>query len=424
MNVKHDLSQKRLGRALARIVPWFVLGMILCTAVCQAQNEASVAGTQIRSDLQQKLAPLIGPRDAVMVSHPNGAAMVAIHSERLLIPASVLKIITSAAALEIMGDGYRFATDFFETPSNDLKIKGYGDPMQVSEELALIAAQLSEKIDRVENVILDDSFFAQPMTIPGQGSSSEPYDAPNGALCVNFNTVAFKRLQGRWISAEDQTPLLPMAIEKIEASGLTSGRITLAASAGEGLRYAGELYRYFLTRAGISIQGKVTFGTVDPRTDSLLLRYKSRFDLTMIVASLMAYSNNFIANQLLLAMGTQVHGPPATLAKGRNVLHDYCNSKLAISSPKIVEASGISRRNRISAQAMIKALDRFHPYRDLMRREGPQWYKTGTLNGIHTRAGYLCSKEGVDYRFVIMLNSAGKRTEPIMKIIKKCLLVE
>jgi len=421
MNVKHDRSQRRIGGVTARIIPWFVLGMVLCAALCHAQNGVSDFGSQIRPDLQQKLAPLIGPGDAVMVSHPNGSTPVAINNERQLIPASILKIITSAAALEIMGIDHRFATDFYVTPGNDLKIKGYGDPMQVSEELALIATQLSEKIDKVENVILDDSFFAQPMTIPGQGSSTEPYDAPNGALCVNFNTVAFQRLQGRWISAEDQTPLLPMAIEKIEASGLTSGRITLAGNASEGLRYAGELYHYFLTQSGISIQGQVTFGTVNPHTDRLVWRYKSRFDLTMIVASLMAYSNNFMANQLLLAMGAQVHGPPATPAKGRKVLSDYCISRLGIASPELVEASGISRRNRISAQAMIKALDRFHPYRDLMRREGPQRYKTGTLNGIHTRAGYLRSKEGVDYRFVIMLNTPGKRTEPIVEILEKAL---
>jgi D-alanyl-D-alanine carboxypeptidase/D-alanyl-D-alanine-endopeptidase (penicillin-binding protein 4) len=120
-------------------------------------------------------------------------------------------------------------------------------------------------------------------------------------------------------------------------------------------------------------------------------------------------------------MGAQVYGPPATLAKGRKALHGYCSSQLAMTSPNIVEASGISRLNRISAQSMIKALDRFHPFRDLMRREGPQWYKTGTLNGIHTRAGYLRSKDGLDYRFVIMLNTAGKRTEPIMEIIENSL---
>ena len=141
----------------------------------------------------------------------------------------------------------------------------------------------------------------------------------------------------------------------------------------------------------------------------------------MIVSDLMAFSNNFIANQLLLAMGAQVHGGPATLAKGLSVLNDYCTSRLGIASIKLAEASGISRRNRISAKSMIKALDQFHPHRYLLRNEGAQWYKTGTLNGIHTRAGYLRSKEGINYRFVIMLNTAGKRTEPIVRILEEAL---
>jgi len=355
---------------MTRKFVWLIFYVALGTAMCHPQIGRADADSGDRINIAQKLAPLIGRRSAVMVSDPEGTPLVEINSDRLLIPASTLKIVTSIAALETLGADYRFATEFFMTQDGDLKIKGYGDPMQVSEELAVIAGQLAEKINQVNHIILDDSYFVHPLTIPGQGSSTEPYDAPNGALCVNFNTVAFKLHQGRWVSAEDQTPLLPFAIEKIKASGMTGGRITLAADADEGLRYAGELYRYFLIRAGIQVHGQVTYGTVNPREDRLVLHYKSRFDLTMLVANLMAYSNNFIANQLLLVMGAQVYGPPADLTKGRNVLNNYCKSRLGIASPDLAEASGISRRNRISARSMIKALDRFYPFRHLMRREG------------------------------------------------------
>ena len=58
---------------------------------------------------------------------------------------------------------------------------------------------------------LDDTYFTQPLTIPGISSSSNPYDAPNGALCANFNTVFFKHSRDGYASAEPQTPLLPMA---------------------------------------------------------------------------------------------------------------------------------------------------------------------------------------------------------------------
>ena len=103
----------------------------------------------------------------------------------------------------------------------------------MSEALKVMAVQLASRLSWVNDLILDNSYFSQPIRIPGRGSSTEPYDAPNGALCVNFNTVAFQRVHGRWVSDEPQPPLLPCVIPKIEASGLTRGRISMAGNSAE-----------------------------------------------------------------------------------------------------------------------------------------------------------------------------------------------
>jgi len=51
----------------------------------------------------------------------------------------------------------------------------------------------------------------------------------------------------------------------------------------------------------------------------------------------------------------------------------------------------------------------------LLRQQGRDFYKTGTLNGINTRAGYITSHNGGRYRYVVMLNTRGKSTKPIMR---------
>jgi D-alanyl-D-alanine carboxypeptidase/D-alanyl-D-alanine-endopeptidase (penicillin-binding protein 4) len=56
-----------------------------------------------------------------------------------------------------------------------------------------------------------------------------------------------------------------------------------------------------------------------------------------------------------------------------------------------------------------------------MPRNGRQLYKTGTLHGVHTRAGYIEDAKGELYSFVILINTPGKSPEPIMDIILKAI---
>jgi D-alanyl-D-alanine carboxypeptidase/D-alanyl-D-alanine-endopeptidase (penicillin-binding protein 4) len=371
--------------------------------------------------LNQKLASMAGVRDAVMVVAPDGEILAAVHPDLDLVPASILKLVTTLAALEKLGPDYRFRTDFYINAQNDLKIKGYGDPLLISERIQGISKNLAARLSSVRNLFLDDSFFKQPVRIPGRGTSTEPYDAPNGALCVNFNTVAFNRRNGSWESGEKQTPLLPAVIPRITASGLTSGRITLTADSTEALQYSGELFRYFFRHAGMAVQGGIRRGRIDPQSDQLVWSYRSQDDLRRTVTDLLEYSNNFIANQILLVMGAEVLGPPATMDKGLQVLRNYYHDTLKIKDGRIVEGSGISRRNRITARAMLKVLRHYEPYHRLMRHEGRQFYKTGHLKGIRTRAGFLTCAGGGLYRFVVIINTPGKSTDGMMNVIEKYL---
>ena len=70
---------------------------------------------------------------------------------------------------------------------------------------------------------------------------------------------------------------------------------------------------------------------------------------------------------------------------------------------------------------MLRVLDEFEPHHRLMRKKGREFYKTGTLYGVNTRAGYIADGNGGLYRYVVMINTPGKSTKPIMRKLLKIL---
>jgi D-alanyl-D-alanine carboxypeptidase/D-alanyl-D-alanine-endopeptidase (penicillin-binding protein 4) len=368
-----------------------------------------------------ELNNFIGSHDAILVANPQGRIVFSKNAGMQLIPASVLKIFTALVALQHLGPEYRFVTEFYQDQDSNLKIKGYGDPLLISETLMEIVNSLTSNLDtklkNINDLVLDGSYFKNPVLIPGVASSYEPYDAPNGALCVNFNTVNFGRdNNGPYVSAETQTPLLPFVLSRISASGMDRGRIILSPQKNEFTFYAGHLFLYFLKKQEIKSNGRIRMGRVK-KIDKLIYRYVSGFSFAQVVSKLLEYSNNFIANQLLIAAGAKVYGPPGTLDKGIRTALTYAKNTLKIEDLIIVEGSGISRKNRISAKSLYNILKVFEPYYSLMHRSGKAFYKTGTLKGINTRAGYVENAKGELYCFVVLLNTPGKSTKPIMDIL-------
>ncbi|MGD9086469.1 MAG: D-alanyl-D-alanine carboxypeptidase, partial [Desulfobacterales bacterium] len=397
-------SDPRLPKTVARALLWLLMiCLLLMPAGLKAQDFSG-------------LDALIGKNDSILITDAQEQTLFSKNADQKRIPASILKIFTSLVALHYLGDDYRFPTEFYLDKQMNLKIKGYGDPLLISEvilKISQVLAVLLKKSNPLNDLILDDTYFRQPLTIPGITSSAQPYDAPNGALCVNFNTVAFKRTSQGYVSAETQTPLLPFVIKKIRASKLKAGRIVFSHHKDEISIYAGLLFQYFLKKQDIRFNGKVRLGRVNAEADRLIYRYEALTALNQNVVRLLEHSNNFMTNQLLIATGAQIIGSPGTLAKGVTIANDYARHMLGIADMTIVEGSGISRENRVSATQMDRILQEFLPYHYYMRRTGREYYKTGTLYGISTRAGYIRRTNGQLCRYVIMLNTPGKSTEPI-----------
>ena len=398
-----------------RFKRWLILPVFCFFIVTQPEN--------IYAKYLPDLNNLIGDNDALLIADQKGRIIFSRNAEKQLVPASILKILTSIVALHYLGSKYRFVTEFYLDKDSNLKVKGYGDPLLTSEILNEISKSLYSKPSirsiKINNIILDNSYYKSPLTIPGvlQGST-EPYDAPNGALCVNFNTVFFKKANGSYVTAEAQTPLLPFAVKRIKKrSAADRARITFLSNNDENVLYAGHLLQYFLNKNGIISRGNVIVGKVRKNNDRLVYRYISSFSLGQIISRLLRYSNNFMANQIFIASGVKAFTPPGTLDKGVLAASDYAKTVLDLKDFSIVEGSGISRKNRISAAGFSRILQEFEPYHNLMRQNGREFYKTGTLKGIKTRAGYIENRKGELFRFVVLINTSGKSTNKIMSSI-------
>lgn len=380
--------------------------------------------TTATADIQTDILSLLEKNDACILLSPTGEELVSVHGDRLLVPASTLKVLTALVGFHYLGEEYRFPTEIYFNAAGDLSLRGYGDPLLISEVFPDIVREIKSHLPgdetAVRDLILDDTFFTFPLTVPGVSVSDQPYDAANGALCANFNTIAFKRkTDGGYTSAEEQTPLLPSVVDRIRQTGQDEGRISLAHSREEITGYTGGLLAHFLGEESLPVTGAVRLAGEPPPHDDLIFTYPSPYTLSEAVSKLLAFSNNFMANQIFIAAGAHAFGAPGDLEKGVLAAGAYASSELGLGGFTLVEGSGISRKNRISARMMLKILEAFTPHRELLRRADHEYYKTGTLKGISTRTGYLTDDGGGIYPFVVMLNDSPGNMEKVMEGLKR-----
>jgi serine-type D-Ala-D-Ala carboxypeptidase/endopeptidase (penicillin-binding protein 4) len=240
------------------------------------------------------------PQASLLVKE-RGRDRIAYQAEVERIPASTMKLLTAYAALETWGRDHRFHTDLFQDDSGRLWVKGYADPYLVSEELDRPVAALEQQgVRRVAGIGLDDSLFAPDVEISGRSTTSNPYDAPVTALAANFNTLNLIRDGERIRSAEPQTPLTAIG-ERLGRSG-PDGRQRINLREREiALRYFGELLAAKLRAAGIEV-GDQQWIAPTPSDARRVLRHANSRTLAEMVAPMLKYSNNFVANTLFLRL--------------------------------------------------------------------------------------------------------------------------
>lgn len=375
------------------------------------------------ASVKDKIARL-APSGVVLVLDSQGKTLVAQNAEKSFVPASVAKVVTAWLAMQVLGGDYRFETRFFLNKERVLYARGGGDPFLVSEELAELAPALVAAAGQepFTAMVLDASYYPDDIRIPGIEDTDEAYDALNSALAVNFNTIHAVRRGKKVRSAEKQTPITPLAISQFRARGPNGrGRISLAQQDPSlSALYAGELLAAFIKRAGGSVAGKISIGSVPEGLEPVYVHRQSR-KLDEILSQLLLGSNNYIANQVFLEIGAHRLGGPVSLDKSRQAAHKLLAEHDLDKAVHLVEGSGISRDNRFTARGLAKLLHHFAPHAKLLRRSrrGSR-FKTGTISGVRTLAGYAMTKKHGQVRFVISLKgNTGKTRFRLLRIIER-----
>lgn len=389
-----------------------ILALVLLPA--QGIAAAALAGAKER-------VRALAPRGIVYVLDEQGNELITQNSDKPFVPASVAKVVTAWLAMEVLGPDYRFKTHFYLDENRVLYVRGGGDPMLVSEELALLAPELVAAIgpEPITSMVLDPSYYPDKVSIPGIEDNSRSYNALNSALAVNFNTINAVRRGSKIYPGEKQTPLTPLAVSQFRSRGPKGrGRISLAKDPKLSLLYAGELLEAFIEKSGGKVEGDITVGPVPPGLQPVYIHQQSR-SLAAIINLLLIGSNNYIANQVFLEIGAARYGGPVSLEKSLKVANEMLAQHGLQEDLILEEGSGLSRGNLFTAQGLAKVLNLFVTYAELMQGRDGGTNKTGTMSGISTLAGYADTANHGRVRFVIALRGGGRLRYQVLKAIER-----
>ncbi|MGA0767687.1 MAG: D-alanyl-D-alanine carboxypeptidase [bacterium] len=404
------IQRQKLFRMGSKVITILVIAQFFFTLAFAVEPGWAV--------LKKRVQPLIQKGVLLIAKHGEPRFHYTTDPDRKWIPASTLKVPLALYALDVWGEDHHFQTEVYLRDNQDLLIKGLGDPFFVSEEIQLLGRELKGKIpSKMRHLLLDNSAFTFPLQADGVERSRNPYDALNGALLVNFNTASLeKKTDGTLISAEKQTPLTPLTISLGKQLKPGKQRINLAEDPTLAQRYSGELMQAIWKENELEFTGEIK-NSLKKENDKLIFQYKNSKPLKEVLEAMLKYSNNFIANQILLSASLETNHSSIDFESSIKPWKDWWKDKLGIIPEKIslVEASGISRKNRLSEMDMLKVLKllRMHPH--LLSEYQGLKSKTGSLKGVYSLVGYAGNQD--EWEFVLFLEQEKNTREKIAKEI-------
>jgi serine-type D-Ala-D-Ala carboxypeptidase/endopeptidase (penicillin-binding protein 4) len=286
--------------------------------------------TALAKQLTQALAvPHVQSRlsGAAAVDLASGRTVFARHPTLSLVPASNAKLAVAYASLAVLGPEHRIDTVVYgegelvgTTWKGDLVLKGFGDPTLSRGDLLALARQIrASGIRRVTGGIeADESYFDSHRTGPSWKAHYYIDESPP----LSALTVDRARFRG-WVTRE---PALS----------------------------AGSQFRFALRRAGVGVRGRVVAGVADSLAEQLATTASP--PLARIVAYMNRESDNFTAELLLKQLGAVDDGRGTSAAGAEAVRRALGEAAVPLAGVRIVDGSGLSARNRLTAAAVIGIL--------------------------------------------------------------------
>lgn len=397
----------------------------------------------------------------------SGKVLYQSGADQPLNPASNVKLVTTAAALAILGPEHRYTTTAYighgdlhdGVVRGDLYLEGGGDPALVTGDLYELASDLRARgITKISGgIIVDGSRFDRDELPPGFDQKDElaAYRAPSGAVSVNFNTFVVRVRPGHQVGATARVALNPPVdsisirneLQTVEGHrrgisvqvepddhtvdvvvsgtiGVDAGPVAYRYPVPDPSHYAGDVLRLVLKQRGIRFgRTRISRGKV-PRGAQMVGIHRSDA-LSMLVRSVNKLSNNFMAEQILKTLDPAT---PATFDGALVRVRAYLDEiGTPIEGLRLGNGSGLYDTNRISPRQITHVLR--HAHRDfryaadyvaslaIMGADGTtrsrldesaaQRYiraKTGTLDGISALSGYAGADRRSPIAFSILMN--------------------
>ncbi len=401
---------------------------------------------------------------AIVLPLDGGTLRFAANDAKPMNPASTMKLVTTYAALHLLGPAFTFRTEVLadDPVSNngvlrgDLYIRGGGDPKLVIEDLWLLANRLRAFGLREigGDIVLDRTLFEPVAHDPAQfdGEEGRAYNVGPDALLVNFKSIAVTLVPdaaanvarvvivpevaglraprtvpgiagpcGDWRGRLRADLSDPMHIKLAGAFPLECGERAIYLGALDHTNYFAAVFRALWERQGGVWTGKARDGAA-PATARVLVAQDSP-PLALLIRDINKFSNNVMTQQLFLTMGA-AGGEPGNFARGATAVRGLLAAR-GIDAPELVleNGCGLSRIERISARSLANVLAdawRSQWMPELMaslpiagvdgtmqRRNvpvGSAHMKTGLLGDTRAVAGYVLAASGKRYVVVAIIN--------------------
>ncbi len=376
------------------------LAFLLLSAAALLAQAQNVLPPAVAQALAAAKIPSAGI--AVVVQEVGaGRAALALNEAVPMNPASVMKLVTTYAALELLGPAYRWKTEAWSAGplregvlEGDLVLKGHGDPKLDLEAFWILLRALRGKGLREirGDLVLDRGYFEGVAGDPGRfdGDPFRPYNVLPDALLVNYRSLRFAFIPepergAVRIHVEPRPPALEVANVLRLAEGICpegwAFRDMLKATfeaARQRAIFAGQYpvscgekdlnvallepndqvagtFRQLWAEMGGSWSGTARAGQA-AATARLLHSHDSPL-LAEIVRDANKFSNNVMARQLFLTLGAEQGGAPGNLLKATVAVRGWLASK-GLAAPELVLENGIglSRTERVSAATLAALL--------------------------------------------------------------------
>ncbi|WP_421953818.1 D-alanyl-D-alanine carboxypeptidase/D-alanyl-D-alanine endopeptidase [Polaromonas sp.] len=406
----HDLPRLRAPRAAALTVMALLLAL--------ANNTVLAQTVRLPAPIEKALARAQVPRDAVslLVVDAGGKLppRLSYRADVPMNPASVMKLVTTYAALDTLGPDFTWKTKITLDGNlaggllnGNMIVQGGGDPKLVVERLQALLMQVQANGARAirGDIVLDRSAFATPAIDPGEfdGEPLRPYNAQPDALLINFkslvmtftpdipNARALVRFEPplAGVQVADTVPLVragrcgdwrselrasmdnPNRIDFLGSYSSACGEKVWPSAYADPASFAARAMEGSWRQLGGLMTGSVR--DASPQELAMLRktgtlsgdRAAAQFEspslpLLEIVRDVNKYSNNIMAQHLFLTLGLNTNPGQAksgTLEAGRAALSAWWQKRLAGATPPVMDnGSGLSRNERITAASLSALL--------------------------------------------------------------------